>query len=91
MSSDSPAVPRTEHPIDEHKVCAIWQEVLALPDLPAAADDFFALGGDSTAMLMVELRIHEELAVELPTGSLLTAPTVRELARLIEHTKLCGS
>lgn len=81
MSSDSPDIG------DEHKVSAIWQEVLALQDLPAPADDFFSLGGDSTAMLMVELRIHEELAVELPTGSLLSAPTVRELARLITTHK----
>lgn len=88
MFSDSHDMPKTEHPIDdEYRVSAIWQEVLALQNLPASADDFFSLGGDSTAMLMVELRINEELAVELPTGSLLSAPTVRELARLIGTQK----
>jgi len=88
MSSDSPDTLQTEYKSDnEYKVSAIWQEVLALPELPAPADDFFALGGDSTAMLMVELRIQEELAVEIPTGSLLTTPTVQELARLLDDLR----
>lgn len=88
MFSDSSDMSKTEHQTDdEYTVCAIWKEVLALQDLPAPADDFFALGGDSTAMLMMELRINEELAVELPTGSLLSAPTVRELVHLIERTR----
>lgn len=58
-----------------------------LPELPGAEDNFFALGGDSTAMVMVELRIQEELSVELPPGAMLNAPSLRELAHLVDEGK----
>jgi len=69
----------------ENAIAALWREVLALPESPRATDNFFALGGDSTAMVMVELRIQEEFSVELPPGAMLNAPSLRELARLIEE------
>jgi acyl carrier protein len=68
----------------ERAIATLWMEVLALPELPAADDNFFSLGGDSTAMVMVEMRIQEEFSVELPFGSLLNVPSLRELAHLIE-------
>lgn len=58
-----------------------------LPELPGAEDNFFALGGDSTAMVMVELRIQEELSIEVPPGAMLNAPSLRELTHLIEGCK----
>jgi hypothetical protein len=49
-----------------------------------ATDDFFALGGDSIAMVLLEYRINEELSVDLPAGTVLGAPTLRELSVLID-------
>jgi acyl carrier protein len=71
----------------ESAIAALWKEALALSEPPSATDNFFALGGDSTAMVMVELRIQEEFSVELPLGAILNAPSVRELARLIEERR----
>jgi len=70
----------------EHGVARLWSEVLQTPDLPNAVDNFFSLGGDSMAMVMLEHRIAEEFSIELPAGSVLSAPTVRELSALIEKT-----
>jgi len=70
----------------ELAIAALWKEVLALPESPCALDNFFALGGDSTAMVMVEMRIQEEFSVELPLGAMLNASSLRELARLIEES-----
>jgi acyl carrier protein len=73
--------PRT---VTELTVSAIWSEVLQIGDMPASTDDFFALGGNSMSMVIAEFRIMEELPVQLPAGALLSAPTIRELARLID-------
>jgi acyl carrier protein len=68
----------------ERVIAAIWSEVLQISQLPSITDDFFALGGNSMTMVMAEFRIMEELAIQLPTGAILTAPTVRELADLVD-------
>ena len=81
-SANQPVQPQAE---TENAIAALWKEVLALPDLPRADDNFFSLGGDSTAMVMVEFRIQEEFSVEIPPGAMLTVPSLRELARLIEN------
>lgn len=69
----------------ERAVAGIWQEVLNTPSLPGPMDNFFSLGGDSVAMIMVELRIKEEFTVQLPEGSVLTTSSLRELSQLIEE------
>ena len=68
----------------EHVVATLWREVLQTSELPRATDNFFDLGGDSMMMTMVEFRIKEELSVELPAGTLLGAPSLRDLSALIE-------
>jgi acyl carrier protein len=69
--------------VTERAVAALWSEVLQTAELPDAADDFFALGGDSMAMIMLEFRIKEQFSVELPVGAVLAAPTLRELSALV--------
>lgn len=71
----------------ERSVASIWQEVLSTRNPPGPSDDFFSLGGDSMAMIMVELRIREELSIDIPDGSLLSAPSLRELTRLIAERR----
>jgi acyl carrier protein len=68
----------------ERVVARLWQQVLDTPSLPRPLDNFFSLGGDSIAMIMVELRIKEEFSVDLPEGALLSASSLRELSQLIE-------
>jgi acyl carrier protein len=68
----------------ERAVAHLWCEVMQMSALPGPNEDFFALGGDSMTMVLVEFRVTEELGVQLPTGALLAAPTVRELASLID-------
>lgn len=68
-------------------VAALWREVLELNELPRLTDDFFALGGDSMTMVMLEFRIREDLLVELPVGAILGAPTLNELSALIHAAR----
>jgi acyl carrier protein len=71
----------------ERAVAALWCEALQMTDLPSPPDNFFALGGDSMTMTILEFRIKEELAVELPAGALLNAASLRELSALVDATR----
>ena len=69
----------------ERAVAALWREALQIPEIPSATDNFFALGGDSMTMTMVEFRIKEELSVALPPGALLGAQSLCELSALVDE------
>jgi acyl carrier protein len=69
----------------ERTVAQLWREAMQMSRLPDPGDDFFALGGDSMTMVLVEFRIMEEFGLQLPGGTLLAAPTVRELASVIDE------
>jgi acyl carrier protein len=69
----------------ERAMATLWQQVLNTSVLPGPTDNFFSLGGDSIAMIMVELRIKEEFSVDLPEGALLSTSSLRELAQLIKE------
>lgn len=71
----------------EQQVIAIWAEVLQRPDGIASDSNFFELGGDSLAMMMVLFRIGEELAIELSPLALVEAPTPRTLATLLDEVR----
>lgn len=68
----------------EQTMATLWSEVLQIPEQPKVDDDFFALGGDSMSMVTLECRIYEEFSVELPAGTLLSAPTLRELSAKVD-------
>lgn len=68
----------------ERVMAGLWREVLQVSSSVTPEDDFFALGGDSMAMVTLEFRIHEELAVSLPAGALLGAPTLRQLSNVVD-------
>lgn len=65
----------------------LWCEVLGIAEHPLSTDDFFSLGGDSMSMVMLEFRIKEQFSVELPAGVILEAPTLQELANLIDEIR----
>jgi amino acid adenylation domain-containing protein len=73
--------PRT--PIEE-VLAGIWSEVLGAGDLSVTAN-FFELGGHSLLATQVMSRVREAFGIELPVRSLFSAPTVRELAEIVEQ------
>lgn len=72
----------------EHLLADLWREVLHVDETPKGDDNFFALGGDSMAMVTLEFRIQEETGISLPPGALLAAPTLRQLTALVSHELL---
>lgn len=68
----------------EHQVAELWTEVLQTSQPPEPDDDFFALGGNSMTMVMLEYRLQEQFSIEFPAGVLLGAPTLRELSALVD-------
>jgi acyl carrier protein len=69
----------------DRTLAALWTEVLNLASPPLFTDNFFSLGGDSMAAVTLEFRVHEELSVLLPPGTLFGAPTLRELSLVVNR------
>ncbi|MCT9078846.1 non-ribosomal peptide synthetase [Streptomyces fulvoviolaceus] len=70
--------PRTPH---EEVLCALFADVLGLPDV-GPHDGFFAFGGHSLLALRLLGRIRTALGVELTLRDVFGAPTPAGLARL---------
>jgi enterobactin synthetase component F len=68
----------------EKKLAALWQEILSVERV-GLHDNFFELGGDSLSAAVMSALFPEHLAVELPLGSVFEAPTIADLAVLVER------
>ncbi|MBC7970271.1 MAG: amino acid adenylation domain-containing protein, partial [Verrucomicrobia bacterium] len=74
------ALPKTD---TEVLLTQIWGDLLGL-ELIGIDDNFLELGGHSLLAVQVLSRIHDALRVELPLHYLFGAPTIRELAQILE-------
>ncbi len=71
--------PRHSH---ERTLCALFAEILGVPDV-GIDDDFFALGGHSLLATRLSGRIRAEFDVDVPIRTIIRHPTVAELAALL--------
>jgi amino acid adenylation domain-containing protein len=78
--ADAHVAARTE---TETKLAAIWAEVLKRETISVTAG-FLELGGHSLLAIRVLGRISKTFGVRLPLRTLFDAPTVEQLARLID-------
>ncbi|HYG12244.1 MAG TPA: non-ribosomal peptide synthetase, partial [Pyrinomonadaceae bacterium] len=70
----------------EKQVAEIWCEVLDI-DRVGVNDNFFKLGGHSLMATKVATRVREAFRLELSLGRIFEAPTVAELAAIIEEVQ----
>ncbi len=68
----------------EKKLAAIWREVIGLQEV-GREDNFFDLGGHSVLLIQVITRVRKTFRVELTLRHLFEAPTIDELARIIDE------
>src|SRR5262249_37789361 len=80
LSSRPAAAPTTP---TEAELSRMWEELLEVRPI-GVDDDFFALGGHSLVAARLLARIHTRFDRDLAVSSLLSAPTIAQLARLID-------
>jgi acyl carrier protein len=67
----------------EQLLAGIWCDVLGLKRV-GIHDNFFELGGHSLMITKLISRVRDGIQVELPMASVFEAPTIAELALLVE-------
>ncbi|MCA9887151.1 MAG: hypothetical protein KC546_02215 [Anaerolineae bacterium] len=67
----------------EQRLADIWSMVLGIEDI-SVHDDFFSLGGDSLQATRIAALIEKQFGVTLRITTLFQAPTLAELAPLVE-------
>ncbi|MDG0053414.1 amino acid adenylation domain-containing protein [Paenibacillus sp. P2(2022)] len=68
----------------EVKLAQIWQDVLGLTQV-GVKENFFEIGGHSLRATTLASRIHKELNKPLPLRSIFEAPTIEQLAVVLEQ------
>ncbi|WP_206859395.1 non-ribosomal peptide synthetase [Lysobacter changpingensis] len=90
LAAETPATIDAElyEPLDAlgEQLLEIWRDLLRKPDI-GADDDFFALGGHSLQAVQMFHRFNRQTGVNLPLATLLSARTVRALAREYHRAK----
>ena len=82
-SQDSPIQPDT--PLQQ-MIQAAWAEVFDRRQI-GIQDDFFALGGNSIQAMQIIARVRDYSGVNLLFTEFFTAPTIKELAELVENKR----
>lgn len=75
----------------ERTLGTLWTEILHSANLPKPTDNFFELGGSSIDMVMLLFRIQEEFSIELGDNAVFDAPSLSELAALIDAAHVSQS
>ncbi|NDJ18218.1 non-ribosomal peptide synthetase [Myxacorys almedinensis] len=75
--------PRNE---GEQQLTQIWQAVLGI-QLIGIQNDFFELGGDSLLAVQIFAQIEEKFGKRLPLSTLLSAPTIEQLATVLQSNQ----
>ncbi|HEV3316427.1 MAG TPA: amino acid adenylation domain-containing protein [Candidatus Angelobacter sp.] len=73
----------------EEILCGIWEDLLKREPI-GVTRNFFEVGGHSLLAMQLMARIGDALQVDLPVRRLFEAPTVMELARVIEQLTAAG-
>lgn len=81
--SSADEAPRSE---TEIKLAQIWQNILGLPSI-SIYNNFFDLGGHSLLVLELFSNIEEQFGQKFPVSTLLQAPTIAQLAAVIDGTQ----
>ncbi|MDP1513423.1 amino acid adenylation domain-containing protein, partial [Paenibacillus ottowii] len=68
----------------EVKLAQIWQDVLGLAQI-GVKENFFEIGGHSLRATTLASKIHKELNKPLPLRSIFEAPTIEQLAVVLEQ------
>jgi thioesterase domain-containing protein len=83
---DPQIVSGTGRPADtalQQRLCELFTDVLGVA-VTSIDDDFFALGGHSLLLVRLASVIRREFEVDVPVASLMVAPTVAEVAALLD-------
>jgi acyl carrier protein len=67
----------------EKILAEIWSAVLGVENV-GINDNFFELGGHSLLVTKVLGRLREAIDIELPMRAMFEAPTIAELAKVVE-------
>lgn len=70
------------------QLARIWQEMLGVESV-GPNENYFDLGGDSILAVQLFIRIEQAFNVKLPLATLFDAPTIRELAEVLQR-ETCG-
>jgi fatty-acyl-CoA synthase len=68
----------------ERRLATIWAQLLKVKSV-GATDNFFSIGGDSLLALRLAEEIEEVFTRTVPLDAIFSAPTIAELAKLIER------
>jgi amino acid adenylation domain-containing protein len=80
---DGPDVSTPPQTGTEHRIAAIWREVLDRPSF-GREESFFAIGGHSLLAARVVGRIRTAFDIELPLRAMFEAPTIAAIATHID-------
>nr|WP_233165340.1 non-ribosomal peptide synthase/polyketide synthase [Mycobacterium sp. AT1] len=68
----------------QQRLCELFSDVLGVA-VTSVDDDFFALGGHSLLLVRLASVIRREFEVDVPVAKLMVAPTVAEVAALLDE------
>ncbi len=66
------------------RLARIWQEMLGVESI-GPVQNYFDLGGDSILAVQLFIRIEQEFNVKLSLATLFDAPTIQELAQVLQR------